>query len=392
MTRYFLVLLLFVSVVTASSANVRKLSENARISLITCSPGDELYSIFGHSALRVFDDSLHINEVYNYGTFDFDTPNFYLKFASGKLKYMLSAYNFKYFLPSYYRKGRGVAEQQLNLTRDEKQRLFEALEINRRPENKFYRYDFFFDNCATRIRDIVFRSVNGDIEYAKSDTLDMTFRDMLRLYLDRQPWTRDGIDIILGSRIDRKVTMYESTFLPDYLKDYFMHTTIGENKRPLIKSDITLLKQRPGRDEITKVTPELVAWLLFVVFVFSLLYEIKRGRSFYFIDRALLFLTGTLGLVVFFLWFLSDYTATGANYNILWAMPANLILMFFVKKLKTKGIIRIGGFVTWIMAGCVVIFWLLIPQSLPPLAFPLSLVIFIRLSVLLFPGKLMMKR
>ncbi|NPA38039.1 MAG: DUF4105 domain-containing protein [Chlorobi bacterium] len=389
MSRYFSFLMLFIFSASLYSVNVRKLSESARISLITCSPGDELYSIFGHSAIRVFDDSQHINEVYNYGTFDFDTPNFYLKFASGKLDYMLSAYNFKYFLPAYYRDGRGVTEQMLNLTQVEKQRLYEALEINRLPENKFYRYDFFFDNCATRIRDIVFTSVNGRLRYNKNDTLNMTFRDMLHLYLDRQPWTRDGIDIILGSRIDRKVTMYESMFLPDYLKEYFMNTYIVDTKsndpRPLVKSDITLLKPRNNNTKVTNITPELIAWGLFMILFIVSMYEVWSGRKFFIIERVLLLVTGLLGIVVFYLWFLTEHTATGANYNILWAMPTNLILMFGIKKITDKGFWRILGIITIISLSVVSLLWKYLPQSMPPMAFPLALIMFLRISKIIFP-------
>ena len=381
--KHFVLLLLFAAVFqSAYPGHHRKLTENARISLITCESGNELYSIFGHSAIRVFDDSLHINEVYNYGTFDFDTPNFYGKFLAGKLNYMLSAYNFKYFLPSYYREKRAVSEQELNLKPDEKQRLYEALEINRRPENKFYRYDFFFDNCATRIRDIVLSSINGEVIYTKKDTIDMTFRDMLHLYLNKQPWTRDGIDIILGSRIDRKVTVWESMFLPDYLKDYFMNVNIknGSEIRPLVESDVSLLKFDKADIGTSKLTPEFVTWSLFVVlFILTLLEKRAFKRRIVLTDRLLLLATGVLGSLIFYLWFISEHLATNDNYNMLWAMPINIILAFFITKASKNKFIRVLTYITWLSLLFVVLTWKFLPQVLVPSAFPVALIMLIRL-------------
>jgi len=389
MKRSVLLILFAAITLFAYPRHVRQLSGSAQISLITCNPGDELYSIFGHSAIRVFDDSLHINEVYNYGTFDFNTPNFYLKFANGKLDYMLSAYNFKYFLPAYFREKRGVTEQLLNLTPEEKQRLYEALEINRLPQNKFYRYDFFFDNCATRIRDIVLSSVDGHIEYTKKDTINMTFRDMLHLYLNKQPWTRDGIDIILGSRIDRKVTVSESVFLPDYLKDYFMHVNIEDNGkvRPLIIKDVSLIKFDNSEISSSELTPGFVTWMLFIILVIITIIEIRSNKQYIMVDRLLLFITGIIGFVVFYLWFLTEHSATGANYNILWAMPINLILVMFIKKARKNRFLKALLYITWISLIIVLLGWKLIPQELPASVFPVALIMLIRLRRYLFMPK-----
>jgi len=385
-----IVFLLFIAAAIAQtvySRQHRELSQNSHISLITCDPGDELYSIFGHSAIRVFDDSLRINEVYNYGTFDFNTPNFYLKFANGKLDYMLSAYNFKYFLPAYLREKRGVTEQLLNLTKDEKQRLYDALETNRLPQNKFYRYDFFFDNCATRIRDIVLASVKGETGYTKKDTLNMTFRDMLHLYLNRQPWTRDGIDIILGSKIDRKVTVWESMFLPDYLKDYFLNVNIKSDGkvRPLVENEISHLRFDKPAGNTSKFTPKYVTWSLFIILIFILIFEMRvLKKRIILIDLLLLLVTGVIGFVVFYLWFLTEHSATGANYNIMWAMPTNIILAFSLKKISRSVFFRVLGYVTWGTLLIVLLFWKSMPQVLVPSAFPVALIIFIRMKGYLF--------
>ena len=379
-----IVLLLLSAVLTLNSYSREqlKLTESSNISLITCESGDELYSIFGHSAIRVFDDSLHINEVYNYGTFDFDTPNFYGKFMAGKLDYMLSAYNFKYFLPSYFREKRAVSEQILDLTLSEKQKLFEALEENRRPENKFYRYDFFFDNCATRIRDIVLSSVDGEVIYTKKDTVNMTFRDMLHLYLDKQPWTRDGIDIILGSKIDRKVTVWESMFLPDYLKDYFVNVNIktGNKLRPLVESDMAMLEFDRSNLKRSKLTPEFTTWALFIVLLLLTITENRvLKRRIVLVDRLLLLVTGILGAIIFYLWFLTEHSATGNNLNILWAMPTNVILAFFLGKASKIKFFKVLTYITWFSLLFVLLTWKFLPQELVPSAFPIGLIMLIRL-------------
>lgn len=132
-----------------------ELSPEANISIITCGPGDQVYSHFGHSAIRVKDSSLGIDVVYNYGTFDFTTPNFTLKFARGKLNYTLARQNFRYFLLSYQEEKRWVKEQVLNIDLDEKQKLFSFLETNYLPQNRDYKYDFFYNNCATKIWDVL---------------------------------------------------------------------------------------------------------------------------------------------------------------------------------------------------------------------------------------------
>ncbi len=385
MKRIFILLLLVILIIPVYSASNKKLSSSAQISLITCSSGDELYSIFGHSAIRVYDDSLQINEVYNYGTFDFNTPNFYGKFANGELDYMLSAYNFKYFLPSYFRNNRSVSEQILNLTSTEKQNLFNALETNKLPENKFYRYEFFYDNCATRIRDIIFASLDGEVIYTPGSSLDMTFRDMIHLYLNKQPWTRDGIDILLGSKIDIKITQYESMFLPDYLKDYFINTEVKRvnNTQPLILSDNELLSFPDNEGHSSGLTKR-ITWILFILLFILFLYEIRTKRRFIIVDRILLFVTGLFGLIVFYLWTFSELTTTGANYNILWALPTNLILLFKLKQINKKGFFKVLGIITWVSLLIVLLGWKLIPQQLPSALFPVALIIFIRLRRLLF--------
>lgn len=363
------------------------LSDNSEISLLTCSPGQDLYSIFGHSAIRVQDKEKNLDKVYNYGTFNFNTPNFYLKFANGKLDYMLSVGQFKYFLPAYFREERSVIEQVLNLTLEEKQNLFEALEYNAQPENKYYRYDFFFDNCATRIRDIVLQNVKDEINYKIENASEKTFRVLLHDYLNNLPWTRDGIDLLLGSKTDRIANSYEQMLLPDYMKTYFSHVEILRNnqKQPLVLETRELLNfNHPIPNSNIWVSPEFVFWLLFSILVLVFFYELKNKIHFVWIDVALLFLSGLAGILFSYLWFVTEHTVTGNNFNLMWALPTNVILAFGLSRLNTSRFYRKLLLVTFILCiGLVMTKWI-IPQTLPSLVFPFALIISIRLGRLFF--------
>ncbi|TAJ10731.1 DUF4105 domain-containing protein [Marinilabiliaceae bacterium JC017] len=363
------------------------LSDSSEISLLTCSPGQDLYSIFGHSAIRVQDKAKNLDKVYNYGTFNFNTPNFYLKFANGKLDYMLSAGQYKYFLSAYFREERSVIEQVLNLTQEEKQNLFGALEYNTQPENKYYRYDFFFDNCATRIRDIVLQNIKGEINYKIENTSEKTFRVLLHEYLNNLPWTRDGIDLLLGSKTDRITSPYEQMLLPDYMKTYFSHAEILRNnqKQPLVLKTRKLLNfNHPTPNSNIWVSPEFVFWLLFSILVLVFFYELKNKIHFMWIDMALLILSGLAGMLFSYLWFVTEHTVTGNNFNLMWALPTNVILAFGLGRLNTSRFYRKLLLVTFILCiGLVMTKWI-IPQTLPTIVFPFALIISIRLGRLYF--------
>ena len=209
----------------------RTLSPDATISVITCGPWQgELYSAFGHSALRVYDPSQQINDAYNYGVFDFDQPNFYLNFAKGSSYYKLAVWDYQGFVNMYIYDNRFVHEQILNLTPAQKQKVYDFLQWNALPDNRFYRYDYFYDNCATRIRDVfvnVFQdSVVFDGSYVQTN---YTIRELTDLYLQDQPWGDLGIDICLGLHMDKTADPYEYMFLPDYIESAFDHATIYQD-------------------------------------------------------------------------------------------------------------------------------------------------------------------
>ena len=360
-----------------------QLSNQAKISLLTCSPGDQLYTLYGHSAIRVNDPVVGFDLVFNYGTFDFDTPNFYLKFGKGDLNYWLNYYSFKRFVASYSYYQQSVTEQEINLTTREKQRLLDALLENAEEANKYYRYDFFFDNCATRIRDIILDNVDGDVVYTNQADNGLTFRALLHQYQSHVPWISDGLDIILGLKTDDLADRSNQMFLPDYMKSHFANAQInnrGESRPLLLETQTVISFDKQTDDE--QISPSRVVWFLLIVSLFIGFVEIKkRKKPMVFINRILLTLTGSVGCLIFFLWFLSRHSVTGDNFNMLWAMPFNLFLAFLPAWFFKSKAFKVYLAFSIISVALAVIFFWSIPQYLPPVVLPLSLLILSRFII-----------
>ena len=215
-----LVLLQFSSLLSGAQAD----SCTLQISLLTCSPGQELYSTFGHTAIRVKDSVTGTDIVFNYGTFDDSDPYFYLKFTRGVMRYALSVQSFPDFMQEFMQEHRGVTEQTLQLDCIEKLRLLQALQVNAEEENRFYNYHFYADNCTTRARDIISKNTGTPLVFRNIlPEKHPTFRQLIHSYLDKgeQYWSKLGIDMCLGWHLDARVTNEEAMFLPDYLMKGF---------------------------------------------------------------------------------------------------------------------------------------------------------------------------
>ncbi len=349
------------------------LSDQSKIYLITCTPGDELYSIFGHSAIRVEDPAQNIDLIFNYGTFDFNTPNFYLKFMNGQLDYMLSVTYYAPFVNSYSNEKRGITAHELNLSQKEKQQTWQFLLHNMQPQNRNYRYDFFFDNCATRIRDIFFNIKHIEPQQ-HTGACNHTFRDYLHQYLQESPWLREGIDLVLGLPADKKATDYQKAFLPDYLDTLFIATT----PQSLIKESTTILSAQPEPSK-TAITPLIVAIAILLIYIAITVIERQKNTTQTTPDRILFLITGLIGLVIAYLWFVTDHKVTNWNLNILWLMPTNIILAITPRsKIKTK-VLRYLYRVTFLLSAIILLFGVIIPQHLPQISYPLALTLLIRL-------------
>ena len=250
-----------------TSVGKAQLSEQANISVLTCGPYDELYSAFGHSAFRIHDPVNNINVTCNYGTFDFNQPNFYLNFARGNNLYKLSIQDYQRFEDVYIYENRFIHEQVLNLTSEQKQKLFAYLQWNSKPENASYYYDYFYDNCSTKIRDVLLEALGKDVIFDESHiTTDYTIRELTDFYLKKLPWGDLGIDICLGLPMDKKAAPLEYMFLPDYVESAFDHASIVQNGStvPLVKEKhITYEARAVGTHE--KPTPSVVSVLLYCI-------------------------------------------------------------------------------------------------------------------------------
>ena len=321
---FLLILLSFVGLTPAKA-------QFWEVSLLTADPGTELYSSFGHSAIRLREIGPDGRDlVFNFGTFDFDTPNFYGKFATGKLNYMLSVVPYDRFIIEYDYYKRGLREQVLDLNQEQKDFLLQHLDAQYAPERRFYKYDFFYNNCATKIRDAFDIAMGEQLVWSDSVAEEKTFRNLIDEFVLPLPWADFGIDLALGAVIDRPATELEKQFLPTYMEQAFANATILENgvSRPLVKQSRVLLEYPKEEAQQSLLNPTVIFWFLVVLFAALTLYGFKKGKLMKGLDVALFGSVGILGVVVAFLWFFTDHSATAWNWNILWAFPGHLVLVW----------------------------------------------------------------
>ena len=358
-----------------------------QVSLLTVTPGEELYSTFGHSALRVHDTVTNQDIVYNYGTFNFDDPDFYMKFVRGKLLYYLSTDDYDSFVAETSEEKRGITEQYLNLTCDQKRNVIMLLEANMMAQNRFYKYDFLFDNCTTRLRDLVEKASDSTVHFGKVLQTKSTFRDLIHEYLNRgdEQWSKLGIDILLGSRTDAVATPYQVMFLPDYLMKTFDSSTISS--RPLVSEKEVVLRQPYGvQTKNNLVHPFFIFCCLFVLIAFlSFSHSKSVQKILASFDGFLFFITGLLGLLILFMWFGTDHIMCRDNYNLLWAWPTNIVAAFYIhsKKSWAKKYFILYSLFTFFL----IIFWRLVPQHLNIDLIPIIAILIFRSLIFIFREK-----
>ncbi len=315
------------------------LSNRATASVLTCGSGENLYTAFGHSAFRIYDPINGLDKVYNYGTFDTNQPNFYINFMKGKMTYILSTAPFDYFLREYRYFGRLVKIQQLNLSSEDVQLLYQFLENNALPQNRAYQYDFFYENCSTKIESVLREVFKNKVTFNNDHiTIEKTHRDLLTEYThEKFAWAGFGMDLILGRSNDQKITKDEYKFLPDYLYKGLEHATILKNDKQqnLVTKSYQILREQPRKSAFF-LTPFWVLLLLSIGIVFITYKNYKNGTQSRWLDISLWFLTGAVGVIILLLWFGTNHTTTYSNFNILWAFAPNIIVPFVLLKLKNK--------------------------------------------------------
>jgi hypothetical protein len=375
-----MVLFVFLTSFSHGFAQGILLTDSAKISVITVGPYQgELYSAFGHSAFRVYDPANRIDDAYNYGVFDFDQPNFYLNFARGYLYYKLGVYDYPRFRDSYVFHNRYVHEQVLNLTQAQKQKMFDYLQWNALPENQNYRYDYFYNNCATKLRDIVAHNFRDSVKFDGSYvTTSYTIRELTDIYLVNQPWGDLGIDIGLGLPMDKKASPWEYMFLPDYIESGFDHATILQHGQEvsLVASKNKVYESRDEQISRSLLEPLFVFLAYAIVAIALSIYDVRRKKLSNWFDVVLFGATGTLGFLLLLLWLATDHAAAARNMNLLWAMPLNLVAV--IAFIKNPRWLEKYFFAVAILSALLLISWIMLPQKLNHSLVPLVIAILVR--------------
>jgi hypothetical protein len=380
--QFLLILILFLTI--PSVVQAKQLSPEATISILTCNPGEEVYSMYGHTAIRVKDTVQGFDVVYNYGIFSFETPNFLYRFAKGQTDYLMMGQKFSSFIPEYEEYKRSVFEQVLNLSPEGKNQLFQALIENAKPENRIYRYNFFVDNCATRVRDMIERNSGSSVRFTDNHPTE-SYRDLIKKFHQSFRWFDLGIDLLVGKKADEPVSAYGQMFLPEYLMDQFAkaETILDGKNQPLVHETRTLLEY-PN----SKLKTDL-PWPVIVFALFFLLIAAITIRSYFlkiktdWIDYWLFALSGFAGLIIGWFTLFSEHPAMSPNYNLLWAFPINLIFAGLWAVKKWRPILR---YYFW-MVGAILLLSMVTGQPFNPAVYFLILALFVRVGVNLIPER-----
>jgi len=322
-TQIFLLLLVF-SFATTAIGQILPLSKNTEVSIITCGTGSEIYSLFGHTAIRIKDTENQIDEVYNYGTFDFSTPNFYLKFVKGDLQYLETSCTFEEFFQEYLYEKRSVEEQVLNISTNQKQALFDYLNASLQSEERFYTYKFIDKNCTTMVINVINKILGKEI-IVKTSHSEKTYREILFPYFDGHFFEQLGTSIIFGTKVDSKG---ERLFLPSELQESI--ETLSYNNRPLCKENRKIL-------EFNSEEVPFSWWNNY--YAFSLLFVLVLIANKNTLYKTYFIVLGMLGLFFIFVGFYSLHKELANNYNILLFNPILFLVVYFQIKNNRKGII-----------------------------------------------------
>lgn len=371
----------------AVEEKIQPKDDGIRFSLLTCGPGNEIYSLFGHTAIRYENPRKGLDIVFNYGLFSFNTPNFILRFTLGETDYQLGATDFRHFVAEYMMTGRDVWQQTLNLTPEEKERLIDQLEENYKPENRVYRYNFFYDNCATRPRDQVEKAVDKRLHYTEDmETTDtgVSFRDIVHQHCQDHPWSSFGIDFCLGSLADRPINRRQMMFAPFYLKD-FMATAMltdsaGVASIPLVSATEQIVRIPEEAKEVGSFvpTPLQASLLLLVLIVIVTLWGLRKGKVWWGIDLVLFLLAGIGGCFLFLLSFFSQHPTVNPNYLLFVLHPLHLFVLPFMLYKVIKRRLSYYMCANFVVLTLFIVFWGVIPQNIHPAILPLALCLLIR--------------
>ena len=349
--------------------------------LLTCGQGSETYSIYGHSALRIVNRPEKSDIVYNWGVFDFNTSNFAWKFARGRLDYMLGVESMQDFLKVYIYEKRFVHSQRINLTADEAEQLISLVNENLKPGNIKYRYDFFYDDCSTRIRDLIEKSVGEKLLYLPADGGKKmpTFRNLVGKYQNPYPWLKFGVDLIMGSPGDKKAQYRDRMFLPVELQKELSETVINRDGKmiPLLRNPDPILDYNlPGTKQKFFLIPGFVFTLILVI-ILILSSLIKSRKIINSMDILIFSVFSILSVLMIFFNFFTDHQQMRWNLNIIWLNP--LIPVCLVALILSARTVLWFRFLFYILVAFLFLH-LVLPQSFNIAILPLLLILIIRSS------------
>lgn len=349
--RILLSCLLCLSLVGAVRAQVR-------VSVLTCSPGDEAYALYGHTALRYRDTVNDIDVVFNYGCFDFSTPNFGWRFVLGETDYMVGCTAFGNFLPEYEFRGSAVVEQVIDLSEDETRGLLKELLWNIKPENRTYRYRYLDNNCTTRVRDRLLEALapGCNVVYKDSVAVDKSYRDALNLPSMEHPWYTFGINLLLGAGVDEPLTRETAQFLPlDFMNALNEMTIVAADgtKRKMVAETNVLLAENKEPAERNNFTPFNASLLLLLATFVVMLCELRKGKTYWGLDVVLMFTQGLAGALLLFMALFSEHPAVDVNWLIVLLNPLALILLpFYIRGIRKHTPMKIA----WVQVLLVILF------------------------------------
>jgi hypothetical protein len=376
--KYLLLLLLIIDVQIAASQE----NPGAEIYLLTCGPGTEIYSVYGHSALRIVIPEKKSDLVYNWGVFDFDTPNFAWKFAKGRLSYSLGVNSYKSFLNEYFIDQRWVVSQKFNLDSADIDKLFILLAENLKPENIKYRYDFFYDDCSTRIRDLMEKVFGDNLLYPPEKLKKelQTFRSLTGEYEKVYPWTRMGIDLLLGAPADKKASFRDRMFLPVDLKNGLSELFIRRNGKmiPLLKNpEVVVDFKKPAPRERLFTSPMFIFSLILIILI--IMTGLVRGQKWNnVLDISLFSLFSVLAILMIFFNFFTSHQQLRPNLNIIWLNP---FILACLASLILKKNWKIWFRIVFYLGVLFLLFLVILPQHINNAYFPVIVILILRSSI-----------
>ena len=364
-------------IVAATLLPMLAAAQNLKVSLLTCFPGQEVFELYGHTAIRITDGE-SLDKTYNFGLFSFNKPHFVYRFVKGETDYAVGGYPTEYFTPEYAMRGSKVVEQTLNLTQQQAVWLYDELERLCLPENREYRYNYVLNNCATRPRDLIEKAVGG-LSYPLPPFPDATYRDIMTHYAENYPWYQFGIDLALGEGIDRRLTVREQMFAPVILMKEMAGATFKDasgKSRHIVAATSTLVEgsESPVLPPTPlPLSPIFVCWAAFALIAVATYYKVVRHRQLRWVDTLWFTLTGLTGCLVFFLIFVSEHEATSPNWLGVWLNPLCLFPAVAIWIKSAKKWVYSYHFLNFALVLMLIAGWAALPQVANAAFFPLML-------------------